>query len=163
MDWSDIFFMSFTFVLIAFSLAATGFLFYTYYQQRKAKKSKPTVLFSRNRKKESALIEEILEDIEKHPEDWFIESMMMGDGNYFINDKRNIGILYRFSGQMREAQVVIHLNLKNLSKFEVREDDTIAIEIAGEHVLPFIQKAEQHIDKRGKELDFFKDKLKERL
>jgi hypothetical protein len=151
--------MALTIALIFASGFATFWLFSVYLEKRKKEKKKPTPLYFRNLKKEQDLIERLLLDIKENSNDWFIETMTMGDGNFFINDKRNIGILYRIT----EHQLVIHLNLQNLDRFNIRDEDTIAIELKGTHISDFIQKAEQYIDRRGKELDFFKDKLKERL
>lgn len=113
----------------------------------------------KNKKEEQKFMEELLEDIRKNPDDWFIVSQgSIGGSDVIANDKKNIGIVYSSGGT-----ATILLNLDSLSAFDKFYEDTVKIQVSGDHVGKFISSAEIIIDKRGKELSFFRDELEKRL
>ena len=128
---------------------------------KRKEKSKISPLLAENRKKEEKLLEELLKDIRDNTDDWFIIDNLMtyGDAPIITNDRRGIGILFN----LQQSSIMIHLNLKRLQKFTVEDDDTVVMDMRGDHVTEFIHKAERYIDRRGRELEFFRNKLKEKL
>ncbi len=148
--------------LLALGLLAVvvGFMLSVARAKRK-EKSKISPLLAENRKKEEKLLEDLLKDIRENTDDWFIMDNVLhyGDAPIITNDRRSIGVLFN----LQQSSIMIHLNLKRLQKFTVEEDDTVVIDMRGDHVTEFIHKAERYIDRRGRELEFFRKKLEERL
>lgn len=143
-------------LLVLVALFAIHFI-----QAKRKEKSKISPLLAENRKKEEKLLEDLLKDIRENTDDWFILDNILhyGDAPIITNDRRSIGILFN----LQQSSMMIHLNLKRLQKFTVEEDDTVVMDMRGDHVTEFIHKAERYIDRRGRELEFFRKKLKERL
>lgn len=115
---------------------------------------------SKNKAKEEKLLTEILTDIRDNTTDWFLEAAVVDGPNTIIcNHKKNIGIQYT----AQQTAVRVHLNLRQEKDFSLKDNDSLVAEIIGPHAKEFVIKAEQYIDRRGKELDFFYSRLRERI
>ncbi len=115
----------------------------------------------KNQRKEQKLLNIILKDMKKNPGNWIRNgfSPQLVPAPTLINDKKNMGILY---GEDKKI-VTIHFNMKDLTRFDREDTDTILTTITGKHVTKFIKTATHLLDHRGKELAYFTGRLKERL
>jgi len=115
----------------------------------------------KNERKEKKLLQVLIKDMKKNPGHWVQHgvSPTMLSAPMLVNDKKNMGILY---GD-KENYVTIHFNLKDLTKFPRHDTDAIITSISGKHVTKFIKTATHLLDHRGKELEYFTERLQERL
>ena len=116
----------------------------------------------KNRKKEKQFIENVLADIRTNSDDWFLMDDVtsnIGSNSILANDKKNIGIVYHSSS----STMTVLLNLDDLQEFDKVAADTVKLTVTGEHVKNFLRKAEDVIDRRGREIDYFRDELGKRL
>lgn len=144
-------------VLLILGLAFLAIGLYLIHRALKKKGISP--LQASHRKKEEGLLKELLCDITKNRNDWFLVHDHYDAGSTFlINDRKCIGLLYR-----KVDLVQVHLNLKTMTKFTQDDPDTVVLGMSGLHVQKFLTTAERIIDKRGNELEFFKDKLHRQL
>lgn len=114
-----------------------------------------------NKRKEQKLLGVILKDMKENPGNWVQHgfSPTLLSAPILVNDKKNMGILY---GD-KETHVTIQFNLKDITKFPRHDSDAIITSITGKHVIKFIKTATHLLDHRGKELEYFTGRLKERL
>lgn len=118
-----------------------------------------TPIQAKNKSKEMKFLENMLDDVRKNTDDWFlVEDVTSGFSMLLANDKKNIGIVYNGHESM-----TILLNLENLTEFDRLRDDTVKLSVAGDHVKTFLITAEEIIDRRGREIQFFQDELEKRL
>lgn len=115
----------------------------------------------KNKRKEQKLLTVILKDMKENPGNWVRNgfSPQLISAPTLVNDKKNMGILY---GEDKTA-VTIHFNMKDVTRFDRKDTDTILTTISGKHVTKFIKEAIHLLDHRGKELEYFTERLKERL
>lgn len=132
---------------------------YLYRRYKNYKKLSP--LQASHLRKEKEMIQYLLTDISNHTNDWFLShDHAVTGGMCIINDRKNIGVIYRVTDV---CHLTVYLNLKALMNFSATETDTVVLHITGPHVKKFISQAENIIDKRGNELEFFKDELYKKL
>lgn len=126
-----------------------------------SEKTQPDPGKKQNKRKEQKLFAVILKDMKKNPGHWiqhgFSPSMLSAP--ILVNDKKNMGILY---GE-KDNNVTIQFNLKDLIKFPRHDTEAIITSISGKHVTKFIKTATHLLDHRGKELEYFTERLEERL
>lgn len=115
----------------------------------------------RIKRKEKKLFQVLLTDMEKNPGNWmqngFSPSLLSTPT--LVNDKKNMAIVY---GE-KEAYAKIYFNLKDVTKFHIEDTDTILTTITGKHVIKFLKTATYLLDHRGKELNYFTERLEKRL
>lgn len=146
-------------LLIASSLLLYYFGRYLYRKYKNYKKLSP--LQAEHLRKEKEMIQHLLTDIADNTNDWFLShDHAVAAGLCIINDRKNIGLVYRAADV---STLTVHLNLKSLQNFSPTEKDTVILTMAGPHVSKFISQAENIIDKRGNELEFFKSELHKKL
>lgn len=114
-----------------------------------------------NKRKEKKLLQILIKDMKKNPGHWLKNgfSPQMLSSPTLINDKKNMGILYKD----KEDKVIIHFNMKDVTKFNHNDTDTIITTITGKHVIKFLKTATYLLNHRGKELEYFTERLEERL
>lgn len=114
--------------------------------------------------KEKKLLASIIKDIKKHPDHWVKNGYcpMTLRTPILVNDYSSIGISYGERTDIPDI-VLIHFNIKNLTKFDQKDENSVVTRIEGRHVKKFINTLTTILDVRGKELDFFSAQLKERL
>ncbi len=115
----------------------------------------------KNKKREQRLFQVLLKDMKENPGHWVQNgfSPQMLASPMLINDKKNIGIQY---GE-KETSLSIQFNMKDVVKFSRTDSDAIITTITGRHVTKFLKAAIHLLDHRGKELEYFTEKLKEKL
>jgi len=115
----------------------------------------------RNKRKEKKLFQVILTDMEKNPGNWIQHgfSPTILSTLTLINDKKNMAIVY---GD-KEGYVKIYFNLKDVTLFHIEDSDTIITTITGRHATKFLKTATYLLDHRGKELNYFTERLEKRL
>ena len=101
----------------------------------------------RNKHKEQKFIDDLLEDIRKNTDDWFLMDEVAGPSTVLVNDGKNIGIMY--SGNGETATILLNLKALTDTKFDKNDEDTVKITIYGNNVAKFIKTAEDIIDRRG--------------
>ena len=118
-----------------------------------------TPIQEKNKRRETTFLDNMLSDIRKNTDDWFlVEDVASGYSMLLANDRKNIGIVYNGHESM-----TILLNLENLTEFDKLREDTVKLSVAGDHVKKFLTTAEEIIDRRGREIQFFQDELEKRL
>ena len=113
-----------------------------------------------NKKKEIRLLNKIMNDIKKNPDEWIpiaYNPSELKDAS-IVNDKKNMAIVLRDG-----STVAIKMNIQSAAKYRETDINTVVTQISGTHVQKFKQKAEEYIDSRGKELNFFENLLNEKL
>ena len=114
-----------------------------------------------HKRKETKLLNNILNDIRSNPHEWTPVSYSFPEQKdaSLINDKKNMALLIHKDGN----RIIIKINLKDAHKYREEATDIITISIKGEHVTNFMRKAEEHMDSRGKELDYIDTLLNKKL
>ena len=114
--------------------------------------------------KEKSLLADLIKDMKANPGHWVMNSYcpVTFHAPMLVNDYSSIGIQY---GQRTETPtlVLIHFNLANKTKFDQNDDNSIVTRIEGNHAQKFINTVTKIMDERGKELDYFRSRIKERL
>lgn len=148
--------------VVGLILTAAGLYFigkYLYQRHKNFKKLSP--LQSGHLRKEKEMLKFLLDDIQENTNDWFLShDHAIAGGLCLVNDRKNIGLVYRHTDI---SQLIIYMNLRSLMNFSLTEADTAVLHINGPHVKRFITHAEETIDKRGNELEFFKGEIEKRL
>ena len=114
-----------------------------------------------HKRAETRLLNHILDDMRTNKKDWIATpyDMSMQRAAHFVNDKKNMAIVVDGG----KSSVTIKMNIKSAAKYMENSEDTIATPISGDHVIKFLQKVDECIDTRGKELSFIEKTLKDRL
>lgn len=114
--------------------------------------------------KEKNLLTDLIKDMKTNPGHWVRNgySPITFQGPIIVNDYSSIGIQY---GQRTDTPdlVLIHFNLANKTKFDQADENSIATRIEGNHARKFINTVTTIMDERGKELDYFRSRINERL
>ena len=115
-----------------------------------------------HKRAETRLLNYIIDDMRTNGQDWVSTpyDMHMQKEPHFVNDKKNMAVVVISSGK---SHVIIKMNIKSAAKYMENSEDTIATPISGDHVTKFLQKVDECIDTRGKELSFIEKALKDRL
>ena len=114
-----------------------------------------------HKRSETRLLNYILDDMRTNQQEWVSTpyDFHMQKEPHFVNDKKNIAVIVSNG----KNSVTIKMNIKSPAKYMENSEDTIATPITGDHVAKFLQKVEECIDTRGKELSFIEQTLKDRL
>ena len=114
-----------------------------------------------HRRKETKLLNNILDDIRSNPHEWTPVAYSFSEQKdaSLINDKKNMALLIHKDGD----KIIIKLNLKAAHKYREEATGIIAISIKGDHVVKFMCRAEEYMDSRGKELDYIDTLLNRKL
>jgi len=115
-------------------------------------------------KKEKALLSDLVKDMQKNPGHWVKNaySPITFKGPIIVNDYSCIGIVFSQHSDQPET-VAILFNINNDTKFKQEDENTIATRVSGKHAKKFINTVTRIMDERGKELDYFRSRIKERL
>ena len=117
--------------------------------------------YKSHKRKEIRLLNKLANDIKQNPNEWIPIAYNPGElkDASIVNDKKNMAIILQSQG----SSIAIKMNIKSADKYRETDIDTLATHISGAHVREFIQQAEEYIDSRGKELNFFEDLLNKKL
>lgn len=133
-------------------------------QPKKPKWMKVDLEKRRLTKKENALLTDLVTDMREHPGHWVKNGHcpITFKGPIIVNDYSCVGL--QFSERAEEPEtVVILFNTENNIKFEQADPNTIATRIQGPHAKKFINTVTKIMDERGKEIDYFRSRIQERL
>lgn len=115
-------------------------------------------------KKEKDLLADLVKDMRANPGHWVRNgySPVTFQGPMIVNDYSSIGIQY---GERTDTPttILIHFNLENKTTFDQGDENSIATRIDGKHAQKFINTVTTIMDERGKELDYFRSRINERL
>lgn len=133
--------------------------------KKKLSKIKTYPIDKRNKQKEIALLNNLLQDIRDNTHHWIYtgyNEMSMVNMS-IINDVKNIAIITDESALLRTtASISIIFGLKDITKYRPKADN-ISIHMQGKHVTDFCIQIESTLDSRGHELDLFKKQIKSKL
>lgn len=118
----------------------------------------------RHRRKEQKVLDLIIKDLKANPGHWVQNGYcpVTFKAPALINDNKNMAIRYgRHNDNVDE--VMIQYGLKDVSKLDLLDEDAIATRIHGKSAQKFINTIVKILDERGRELDYFAQRLKERL
>lgn len=115
-------------------------------------------------KKEKIILRDLVEDMRENPGHWVRNGYcpVTFKGPMIVNDYSSIGLQFGQHGETSEI-VLIHFNLVNENKFDQNDENSIATRIEGAHARKFINTITKIMDERGKELDYFRSRIIERL
>lgn len=114
-----------------------------------------------HKRKEIQLLNKLATDIKQNPNEWIpiAYSMSTMTDASLVNDKKSMAIILSSEG----SSISLKMNIKSADKYRETDIDTLVTHISGTHVRKFKQRAEEYIDSRGKELNFFEDLLNKKL
>lgn len=107
------------------------------------------------KRKEIALMKEILKDIKENRQDWMEvhRNLQFNEKKFIVNDKTGLG--FRAGETAGIYRLTIINNLVENGEFAETGNTVIAIEIEGSHVIWFMRKALDLMKTREAEIDTF--------
>lgn len=136
------------------------------FAKEKLVKIKEYPIDKRNKQKEIALLNDILQDIKDNTHNWTYagyNDLSMANMS-IINDVKNIAIIVGEPTLLRTASsIAVNFGLKDITEYKHYNNNNISIHMQGKHVTDFCIEAEDALDSRGHELDFFKKQIKNKL
>jgi len=114
--------------------------------------------------KEKIILSDIVKDMKGNPGHWVRNGYcpVTFKGPMIVNDYSSIGLQFGQHGDTPEI-ILIHFNLANKTKFDQNDENSIATRVEGAHARKFINTVTKIMDERGKELDYFRSRIIERL
>lgn len=128
--------------------------------------ARESALDKRNRIKEASVLNMLLNDMTDNPHNWTYNGPDFSAlrSPAIINDRKGMAIILSGDKRMRDTtSIAIHFCLRDVAKYREVDENTVVLGMYGKHVSKFLAKAEDCLDVRGKELDFFNNQIKAKL